>query len=194
MKRFCGQWLSLATVVLLAMGCRALHPSSSTAVKSPWNSFEEAQGAFDRIASGQTTTNELECLGFGPFANPNVKILTYLDVMTRFLPNVSIRKEDLPTTVRDCLEAKEGCQAYEIDLTVTQSKRYGNLFLDMFAFNRKTRETGWSFKALLVLHHDTVVYKLWSGEPRLERYDAKKKPLGPLQELDSVIRPSMPSF
>ena len=139
MKRFYGQWLSLATVVLLAMGCRSLHPSGSTAVKSPWNSFEEAQGAFDRIASGQTTTNELECLGFGPFSNPNVKILTYLDVISRFLPNNSIQKADLPESVRGCLEAKNDCQAYELDLTVTQSKRYGNLFLDIFGFLRKTR-------------------------------------------------------
>ncbi|HKI71704.1 MAG TPA: hypothetical protein VKA81_04950, partial [Verrucomicrobiae bacterium] len=98
----------------------------------------------------------------------------------------------LPRPVCDCLEAKDNCQAYEVDLTVTQSKRYGNLFLDMLAFNRKTRETGWNFNALIVLNHDKVVYKLWSGEPNLERFETKKKPLGPLQELDGAVRPPSP--
>jgi len=79
-------------------------------------------------------------------------------------------------------------------LTVTQSKRYGNLFLDIFGYLRKTREPGWNFKALIVLNRGTVVYKLWSGEPQQERYEKKKKPLGPLQELDGVFRPPMPSL
>src|SRR5439155_5429581 len=84
--------------------------------------------------------------GFDPFSHANVRILTYLDVISRFLPNNSIQKTDLPEPVRACLEAKDSCQAFELDLTVTQSKRYGNLFLDIFAFHRKTRETGWNFK------------------------------------------------
>ena len=62
--------------------------------------------AFDQIIPGQTTTDELECLGFDPFSNANVRILTYLDVIGRFLPNNSIQKTDLPVSVRDCLEAK----------------------------------------------------------------------------------------
>ena len=111
-------------------------------------------------------------------------------MISRFLPNNSIQKTDLPESVRGCLEAKNECQAYELDLTVTQSKRSGNLFLDIFGFLRKTR----NFKALIVLNRGTVVYKLWSGEPHLERYEKKKKPLGPLQELDGVFRPPMPSL
>ena len=88
--------------------------------------------------------------------------------------------------------AKDNCQAYELDLTVTRSKRYGNLFLDTFAFNRKTRETGWNFKALVVLNCGKAVYRLWSGEPNLERYETMKKPLGPLQELDGTIHVPSP--
>src|SRR5207244_10071089 len=118
--------------------------------------------------------------------------VTYLDVMSRFLPNVSIRKEELPRPVCDCLEAKDNCQAYEVDLTVTQSKRYGNLFLDMLAFNRKTRETGWNFNALIVLNHDQVVYKLWSGQPTLVSFEPQKKPLGSSQALRGGLRPPPP--
>jgi hypothetical protein len=75
-----------------------------------------------------------------------------------------------------------------LDLTVVTSQRYGNLALDMLAFNRKTHETGWNFKALILLNHDKVLYKLWSGQPNLDRYEQKKKPLGPLQELDATAR------
>ena len=186
--------LFLTALVPLTTGCRSLFTSGSNSVQSPWKDFAEAKVALDQIMPGQTTTNKLKCQGFDPFSSPNVKILTYLDVISRFLPNNSIQKADLPESVRGCLEAKNDCQAYELDLTVTQSKRYGNLFLDIFGFNRKTRETGWNFKALIVLNRGTVVYKLWSGEPHLERYEKKKKPLGPLQELDVVFRPPMPSL
>ena len=68
------------------------------------------------------------------------------------------------------------------------------MFVDIFGFLRKTREKGWNFKALIVLNRGTVVYKLWSGELHLERYEKKKKPLGPLQELDAVFRPPLPSL
>ena len=58
--------------------------------------------------------------------------------------------------------------------------------------NRKTRETGWNFKALVVLNCGKVVYKLWSGGPGLERCETKKKPLGPLQERDSTVHVPSP--
>jgi len=170
--------LILTALVPLTTGCRSLFASGSNSVQSPWKDFAEAKTAFDQIMPGQTTTNELECQGFDPFSGPNVRILTYLNVISRFLPNNSIQKADLPESVRDCLEAKNDCQAYELDLTVTQSKRYGNLFLDIFGFLRKTRETGWNFKALIVLNRGTVVYKLWSGEPHLELLREEKETAG----------------
>ena len=100
--------------------------------------------------------------------------------------------EDLPSPVFGCLNVRDQCGAYEMDPTVTKTKRYGNLFLDMFAFKRKTLETGWNFRALNVIEHDLVVYKLWSGEPNLENYETKRKPLGPFQELEGVVR--MPTY
>ena len=47
---------------------------------------------------------------------------------------------------------------------------------------------GWNFKALILLNHDKVLYKLWSGQPNLDRTEQKKKPLGPLQEIDATAR------
>ena len=88
-------------------------------------------------------------------------------------------------------DAIERALAYEVDLCITQSHRYGNVALDMLAFDRQTRETGWSFKALVLLEHDRVTYKLWSGEPNVDRLQRKKQPLGPFQEIEGLARTAL---
>ncbi len=172
-----------ALAMLFTTGCASLHSSGHSIAKSPWPDFDAAKAAFDSITPGQTTIAELRTLGFDPYTNSNVRILNYLDILNRFLPNPSIRMEDLPAPVRQSLDAKEESRAYELDVTVLYNQRYGNLFLDMFSFNRKNHETGWNFKALVLLNHDKVTYKLWSGQPHSERFDQTKKPLGPFQEI-----------
>lgn len=179
-------FVAAAAALLFTAGCGSLHTSGGTITKSPWPDFAAAKAAFDRIEPGCTTTTELRELGFDPYTNSNVRILNYLDIQSRFLPNPSIHFSDLPEPVRQSLSAQEKSVAYELDLTVTRSQRYGNLFLDMFAFNRKTHETGWNFKALVLLNHDTVLYKLWSGQPHVDRHEQKKKPLGPFQEINAA--------
>lgn len=94
----------------------------------------------------------------------------------------------MPASVRHSIDAKEASVAYDLDLSVINSQRFGNLALDILAFNRKTHETGWNFKALILLNHDKVLYKLWSGQPKMDRVEQKKKPLGSLQELDGTAR------
>jgi len=175
-----------ALAMLLAAGCASMHTSGRSTAKSPWPDFAAAKAAFDSIQPGRTTITELRTLGFDPYANPNVRILNYLDIQNRFLPNQSVTWASLPPPVRQSLEAKEQSVAYELDLTVVHTQRYGNLFLDMFAFNRKTHETGWNFKALVLLNHEKVLYKLWSGQPNVDRFEQKKKPLGPFQEINSA--------
>lgn len=177
----------LGLLTLSQTGCTSMFTSGKNSVKSSWNSFDETKIAFDQIQPGNTVKDELTCLGFDPYYDPNVRILTYLDIMNRFLPNNSVQLKDLPLPVQQCLAAQDKAQAYELEINDSNSKRYGNLFLDVFAFNRKTRETGWNFKALILLNDDVVVYKLWSGQPMVERYDQKKKPLGPLQEMEGSI-------
>lgn len=177
----------VAALALLQAGCASLFTSGRNTVKSQWASFDSTKAAFDEIEPGHTTKEDLGCMGFDPYQNSNVRILTYLDIMNRFVPNNSVALEDLPEPVRACLEAQEKSQAYELETSDQHSKRYGNLFLDVFAFNRKTRETGWNFKALILLNEDKVVYKLWSGQPLVERYEQKKKPLGPLQEMEGAV-------
>ncbi|MGV3757426.1 MAG: hypothetical protein ACO1QS_18765 [Verrucomicrobiota bacterium] len=48
------------------------------------------------------------------------------------------------------------------------------------------QRVGWNFKALILVHDDQVVFKLWSGQPNTERHERKTRPLGPIQELEGL--------
>ena len=178
--------IGLAFIAFSFSGCAFLLPKTQTLTKSQWNTYEEAEAAFERVLVHQTRTNELSSLGFDPEKNPNVKVLTYLDVIQRFIPNQSITLNDLEPAVRTCIEARERSQALEVELSNIKSKRYGNALLDLLGFVRKTHETGWRFKGLVLILDGRVVYKLSSGEPNVDRYDKKVRPLGPLQEIDGI--------
>lgn len=179
--------LVVVGVMLLACGCKSLFPSKGTVTQSRWHSYAQAQAAFDKIVPGHSDTNELKQLGFDPSVSPNVKILTYVDLIQIFMPNQAIHLKDLPPGVRECIKAREDGMAYAVDLQNLNSRRYGSLFLDIFGFRRKTHDTGWEFKGLVLIKDGVVVYKLSSGEPQISRDERQVKPLGPLQELDSVF-------
>lgn len=173
---------------LLQAGCSAMLPSIDKITRSPWQSFGEAKKSFDKIIPEKTTTQELKQLGFDPFVTPNVKLITYLEIVQKFVPNESIALEDLPPGVRHCLAAKEDCKGYEVKPQVLFSKRYGNVMLDLLNFRRKTVTTGWKFDALIILEKDLVVYTLWGGEPQVEQFEDKRNPLGPFQEVGEVLK------
>jgi len=181
-----------SALLLLCAGCASVLPTETNVAKSKWTSFEAVQADFDKIVPQKTSVDDLKKLGFDPFAQPNIKILNYTDLVQRFLPNASVTKADLPEAIRLALDAKEKAQAYEIDLESLQIKRFGNAFLDVFGFRRKARTTGWNYKALFVVKDEMVVYKLWSGAPSIDKTSDKKKPLGPLQEID--LRMVVPSL
>lgn len=193
MKAYAMCLLFLA-LVLTTTGCKSLFTSSGQRARAPWQSFDEAQTAFDKVIPHKTTVTELKSMGFDPHTTPNIKILTYLDLIQRFIPNASISINDLQPDVRACIESKDCCHAYEMELDMTDNKRYGNLALDVFGFKRKTKTTGWRFKALVIVKDDVVAYKLRSGEPNVDRLEKKVKPLGPLQELDNIVLKVIGSF
>src|SRR6266511_1118980 len=186
MKAFAMCLLYLA-LVLTTTGCKSLFSSTSQRSRTPWDNFDAAQTAYDKVIPHKTTITELKSLGFDPLTTPNIKILTYLDLIQRFIPNSSITIQDLQPDVRDCIESKDCCHAYEMDLDLTNNKRYGNLALDIFGFDRRTKTTGWNFKALIIVKDEVVAYKIRSGEPNVDRVERRTKPLGPLQELDNIL-------
>ncbi len=173
---------------LFLSGCGAtLLPTTLDEVRSPWDSFDEAKSAYDRIVVYETDLEGLKKLGFDPFFTSNMEILTYLDIMARFMPNPGIKKEDLDRGIQECIEAKNGCLAYEMSVEVLSSERRGSVFLDLFGFKRKTNRSGWQFHSLFVFNEGFVVYKLWGGKPNINETSLRKKPLGPLQESGDAL-------
>jgi hypothetical protein len=170
-------------MLLLAGGCSGLLPTVEQTVDSRWDSYEATRQSFDRIAPGRTTVAELRTLGFDPFENSNIRVLNYLDVTQRFIPNASIRLSDLDPAIRACLKTTTACRGYELSPKELHRKRHGNVLLDVFNFRRKTTTTGWTFDGLIVLEGDLVVYKLEGGQPRVLEQEDKKNPLGPLQDI-----------
>jgi len=177
----------LALACLLCAGCSSLLPMAKGRVESPWESFDQAKQAYDKIVPYQTGKEELQSLNFAPFLNPNIKILTYLDLINRFMPSSSFQKEDLPQGIQDCIENNNLCYGYELKINQIQSKRYGNVFLDLFNFRRETHKTGWDFNALVVIKDSQVIYKLWSGTPQINEFTYSKNPLGPLQGSEGLV-------
>jgi hypothetical protein len=176
----------VAGALLLTAGCAALFPSKTTTVESRWKSYAEIETDFGKIIPYQTNTNDLRTLGFDPSVSPNIKLLNHSDIVKMFLPNSNIEKKDLAAGVRDFIESPEQSYAYLIELQKVHSKRYGQLFLDLFGFRRKTHEDGWEFKGLILIKSGIIVYKMSSGEPQISRNETQVKPLGPLQEIGGV--------
>ena len=179
-------WL-LAVLLLSGCSSTAYLPSAKETIQSPWQDFDGVKAAFDKITPHETGRKELHKLGFDPYTTPNIKLLNYLDIMQRFIPNQNFKMEDLDEGLQECLADQGHCHAYEIDLHQIDQDRYGNVVLDLFNFRRKTKVTGWEFRAIIVMNDDTVIYKLWSGKPKIDENRDNKNPFGPLQGSEKIF-------
>jgi hypothetical protein len=177
-----SRWPLLACVLALA-GCTSLLPRSEEMTQSPWQSYQEAQSAFDKIIPGQTTLAELKALKLDPESNPNIAILNYQDVLKRFLLNPSLTTRDLDRAVAQCIAAKTACLGYEVNKRVVKKHRNGSFFADFLGFRRTTHIEGWKFNGLVLIKDGVVVYKLTGGQPAIAEYEQNHNPLGPLQSV-----------
>lgn len=183
-------WRSIFLVCGLSLflaACGSPLPKTEDETKSRWDSFDEAMSAYDKITLDQSTVGDLRGLGYDPYSAPNVKILSYLDIIQKFMPTNSVKLDQLPLSVQNCLAKQEACMAYEAHPGTVKRKRVGSLFMDLLGFKRKTIETGWRFNALIVLDNGIVVYKVWSGVPIVDSEKTRKNPLGPLQNSGGSI-------
>lgn len=179
----------VVAAVFTAIGCGSMLPSAKeTARTQLWGTFDEAKEAFEQITPYKTSSDDLRKLGFDTTSTSNLKILTYLDIIQRFMFNPSIKKEDLDKGIQECIDAKTNCSAYQIRLRNISSSRYGNVMLDLFNFKRRTKDSGWEFEALVVMVNGTVVHKFWGGTPLIDEDREVKNPLGPLQNPSDVAR------
>ena len=174
--------LIIATVLpalVLCYGCASLLPTAKDTTKFPWNSFEEARTAYNKVVPNTTTVKQLRDLGFNIYSSPNLKVLNYVDIA---VATQSIKSQDFDGGIERCLRARNNCRGYQFEPSFLKDERYGNFWLDLFNFKRKNRQTGWRFIAVFFVIDDLVIEKVWSGSPSILIEKEGKNPLGPFQE------------
>ena len=181
------RFLAVVLLLPLASGCSFLLPRQHEASHSTWETYQEAQQAFDKLKPGETTVIELKDMSLDPASNPNITILNYTDVLRRFLISQSITLNDLDEGVRICVTAKASCRGFEVNQKILRKQRHGWFLLDILAFKRDTEISGWAFSGLILMKDDVVVYKLTGGQPSIVGNESTQNPLGPVQALTSRI-------
>ena len=178
--------LSLALLLLMVCsGCNTLLPSGENKASGKWRTYQQAETVFTKIIPNTTTTDDLKQLGLDFKTTPNLKKLTYLDVMVRFNLDSSVFMEiKLPPGIKGALNKHDRCIGYELSLKSNLNKRIGGFWKDILGFHQITRSTGWEFIGLIVLVDDVVVYVLTSGSPKVESMNSEKSPLGPFQNIN----------
>lgn len=187
--------LIVGMILLFTNGCRALLPSAEITVQSRWQDYSSAKKDYDKIIPEKTSMEDLVKMGFTPYQEPNIKILTATDVVNLFMPNPSIKIEDLDEGIQKCIKNREKCTAYRIEPSIIHSKRIGNFWLDLFTFKRDTISSGWEFRGLITIVDDLVTYRDPSaGRPSIKTEEIVKKPLGPLQEIGGLLPGAAPGL
>lgn len=169
----------LFVTAAIISGCAALLPSAKIISKSPWKSYQAVVDAYDNVIPNKSSISEIRKLGFDIYSTPNLKILSYVDIA---VATSTLKRDVAGDGIEACLRARGICTGYVFEPQVANSKRYGNFWLDMFNFRRKTLESGWRFRASFLVVDSVVVEKYWYGEPQVNMDKVVVNPLGPLQD------------
>lgn len=183
--------LSGLTTIICALalgGCSSMLPSGKTDPESRWQNYEDVVKQFASIEVEKTSDATLEEMGLHPKVTPNVTLLSYGDIMSRYAPTGLHDGDKVDSGIRECLVARQVCSAYRIDITRENRQRIGNFALDFLGFKRVAEITGWRFTGTLVLVNGTVVFKESGGTPSVHRKESDVNPLGPLQMLGDPVR------
>lgn len=187
--------IAILAVLLLLNGCASLLPSSSVTIESPWKDYDSAKASYEKIIPWVTTQEDLKKIGYDPRKMSNIKIMNATEVASVFMPNPSIKIEDLDLGIQKCIESKDRCTAYQIVPSILKTKRIGNFWLDMFTFKRHTENSGWEFRGLITIVDNVVTYRdPPGGRPLIHTFQVEVKPLGPLQEIGGLVTSVLSSF
>ena len=181
----------LSAMLLFSGGCatQSLLPTQGIYTESTFETYNQVESVVNKIKIGKTKYSDLVKMGLDLEKIPNVKRLTYLDVMKKFNLDSPSRYTifndiELPNGVIKTLEAREKGRTYEINLERLKNKREGSLILDMLNFRKNVHITGWNISVLILIVDDTVEYVLYSGEKNIDKYERERNPLGPFQGFD----------
>jgi len=186
----------LAAVLLTqVVACSSWLPKETVRLDDDDNmKFEHIKANFDKVEVDHTDMEQLKTLGFDPLTAHNARLLSYSDIVPRFMPNSSIQLSQIPVGIQKCILATDRCAPFTMEFERTKGKRIGSVTADLFGFKRTVEKTGWTATILFVMLDGKVVYKSFGGEPNVYNHTEQKKPLGPLQEiggsaLKSVVVP-----
>jgi hypothetical protein len=171
----------LAALLASLASCASLLPDAKQETRTPWASYAEAQAMFEKIVPGKTTLAELKALGVDPDQTPNVALLGHADLLRRLVASSSFDISQLDPGLQQCVSSATSCFGYELEQTLVDRKRIGGFWMDFLNFRRQVDITGWQFDAIVVIKSDVVIYKLWSGKPKIHQAEDERNPLGPLQ-------------
>lgn len=174
-------------VVFLVAGCSGVLPRESTADTAKFQTYEDLMTAYAKIDVGKTRLADLTGLGFDPKTTPNIEILSYIDIINRFMPTEAMTVQRLPKAVRSCIEAQDHCSAYVMHLQNSRVRHRGSVVPDLLEIERDTSRVGWSAEVLLLMRDDQVAYKVISARPYQEDQRDETQPLGPLQDLGKML-------
>ena len=178
----------LATA-LLAAGCSNMLPKSQS--PSPtFQSFDDARQAIESLVPQKSDLASLSEMGLTPAKQPNTLILTHADVVRRVVNGSVLGKEDLDPGIVTCINARDACRGWELNVARISKARTGNFFADFANFKRRTETSGWRFNALILLVNDVVVYRGWGGQPAINEVEVNTNPLGPLQDMGQSVIPN----
>jgi hypothetical protein len=185
-----------ATFMLSLVGCGGLGllPHESKVSQNAFSTYEQVQAAYTDVVPGQTRLTDLPRLGFDTATTPNVEVLSYLGVIERFMPRSTMSFDHLAAPVQSCIESQDRCSAFVFHPQHVESRRMGNFFLDLFGFERRTVDTGWTAEVVLLMQDGHVAYKLMSGRPRIEDTHDQVTPLGPLQDIGDTVTKTASRF
>ncbi len=178
-----GSMLALALTVI---GCGSMLPKSQS--QSPtFQSFDEARQAIESLVPRQSNLHALSEMGLTPAKQPNTLILTHADVVRRMVNGSVMGKEDLDPGIVTCINARDACRGWELNVARISKARTGSFLADFVNFKRRTETTGWRFNALILLVNDVVVYRGWGGQPVINEVEVNTNPLGPLQDMGPSV-------
>lgn len=173
--------LSLSLCALLG-GCASLLPEAYTDTTS-FDTYDQAHAAVLALVPMRSDRAALEKNGFNPEQHPNTTLLTHADVVRRFLPSAILQRGDLDPGIVTCLESRDACHGVEILGAKVAKRRRGSFWADFLNFERRTETSGWRFTALVLMVNELVVYRSWSGQPRIDELEVTRNPLGPFQDI-----------
>ncbi len=183
--------LFIASLCVGLAGCTTLLPNSQT-VTTSFATFEDAKQAISALEPTKTDLATLTARGITPEKQQNTVILTYADIMRRFVLGSVVRREDLDPGIVTCLEAREACRGWDINAARIFRARTGGFLADFMNYSRRTHITGWRFNAQILLANDVVVYRAWGGQPVIDEIEESRNPLGPLQDVGpSMLRKAL---